>query len=84
MINLSLLVLLLPLLGFIILGVLGRLLSRGAILTIGWGACGLAFLFALFNFLNMLGTPASARVSDAVIYTWVTSGSFFIELWPAV
>jgi NADH-quinone oxidoreductase subunit L len=79
MINLSLLVLLLPLLGFIILGVLGRLLSRGAILTIGCGACGLAFLFALFNFLNMLGTPASARVSDAVIYTWVTSGTFSLN-----
>ena len=79
MINLSLLVLLLPLLGFIILGTLGRLLSRGAILTIGWGACGLAFLFALFNFLNMLGTPATARVSDAIIYNWVTSGTFSLN-----
>ena len=79
MINLSLLVLLLPLLGFIILGTLGRLLPRGAILMIGCGACGLAFLFALFNFLNMLGTPASARVSDAIIYTWITSGSFSLN-----
>ncbi|MBA2395928.1 MAG: NADH-quinone oxidoreductase subunit L, partial [Ktedonobacteraceae bacterium] len=79
MINLSLLVLLLPLLGFIILGILGRLLPRGAILMIGCGACGLAFLFALFNFLNMLGTPASARVSDAIIYTWITSGSFSLN-----
>ncbi len=79
MINLSLLVLLLPLLGFVILGVLGRLLPRGAILMIGCGACGLAFLFALFNFLNMLGTPASARVSDAIIYTWITSGSFSLN-----
>ena len=79
MINLSLLVLLLPLLGFIVLGVLGRLLPRGTILMIGCGACGLAFLFALFNFLNMLGTPASARVSDAIIYTWITSGSFSLN-----
>jgi NADH-quinone oxidoreductase subunit L len=79
MINLSLLVLLLPLLGFIVLGVLGRLLPRGAILMIGCGACGLAFLFALFNFLNMLGTPASSRISDAIIYTWITSGTFSLN-----
>jgi NADH-quinone oxidoreductase subunit L len=79
MINLSLLVLLLPLLGFIVLGVLGRLLPRGAILMIGCGACGLAFLFTLFNFLNMLGTPVSARVSDAIIYTWITSGTFSLN-----
>src|ERR1700738_2910845 len=79
MINLSLLVRLLPLLGFIILGVLGRLLPRGTILMIGCGACGLALLFALFNFLNMLGTPASARVSDAVFYNWVTSGTFSLN-----
>ncbi|MBV9614519.1 MAG: NADH-quinone oxidoreductase subunit L, partial [Ktedonobacteraceae bacterium] len=79
MINLSLLVLLLPLLGFLTLGVLGRLLPRGTILAIAWGACGLAFLFALFNFLNMLGTPASARINDAVFYNWVTSGTFSLN-----
>ncbi len=79
MINLSLLVLLLPLLGFIILGTLGRLLPRGAVLTIAWGACGLAFLFALFNFLAMLGTPVSARVNDTVLYNWVTSGTFSLN-----
>jgi NADH-quinone oxidoreductase subunit L len=79
MLNLSLLVLLLPLLGFIILGTLGRLLPRGAILTIAWGACGLAFLLVLFNLLSMLGTPAAGRVSDAVFYNWVTSGSFSLN-----
>src|ERR1019366_8093524 len=79
MINLSLLVLLLPLLGFIILGTLGRLLSRRAILTIAWGACGLAFLLVLFNLLSMLSTPVSGRVSDAIFYNWVTSGSFSLN-----
>ncbi|HEY7418059.1 MAG TPA: NADH-quinone oxidoreductase subunit L, partial [Ktedonobacteraceae bacterium] len=74
MVNLSLLVLLLPLLGFIILGVLGKLMSRAAILTIAWGACGLAFLFAAISFLSMLGTPVSGRTSDLTIYTWIVSG----------
>ncbi|GAC1365780.1 MAG: NADH-quinone oxidoreductase subunit L [Ktedonobacteraceae bacterium] len=79
MTNLSLWVLLFPLLGFIILGLVGRFMTRPVILAVGWGACGLAFLFALANFFSMLGTPAAARVSDAVIYPWVGSGSFSLN-----
>ena len=79
MTNLSILVLLLPLLGFIILGLSGRLLPRGAILTVAWGACGLAFFFALISFLSMLGTPAANRSVDQVVYTWVVSGTFQVS-----
>src|SRR5579859_3891476 len=81
MINQSLWVLLLPLIGFVILGILGRVMSRAAIRTVAWGACGLAFLFAVWNFFSMLGTPAGAgRVNDAMIYHWVISGSLQIDL----
>ncbi len=77
MTNLSLLVLLLPLLGFIILGLAGRTLPRTVILGVAWGACGLAFICATISFLSMLGTtPASARTVDQTVYTWVASGSF--------
>ena len=76
MINLSAEVLLFPLLGFIILGLLGRSFSRPAVLAIAWTACGLAFLFAVINFFSMLGTPAASRQSDQVLYTWVASGDF--------
>jgi NADH-quinone oxidoreductase subunit L len=75
MLNLSLWVLLWPLLGFIILGLLSRIISRGAVLTVAWGACGLAFVFAAINFFTVLGTPVAGRSSDAIIYTWITSGS---------
>src|SRR5437762_4395759 len=74
MTNLSALVLLMSLLGFIILGLAGRTLSRRAIVTIACGACGLAFLFAAISVLSMLGTPDSR--SDQVLYTWVVSGDF--------
>jgi len=74
MTNLSALVLLMPLLGFIILGLAGRTLSRRAVVAIACGACGLAFLFAAISFLSMLGTPDSR--SDQVLYTWVVSGDF--------
>ena len=75
MTNLTLWVLLMPLFGFIILGLLGRIMSRRGILAIALGASGLAFVFAAFSFFSMLGTtPASARFSDQVFYTWINSG----------
>ncbi len=76
MINLSFWVLLLPLLGFLILGVAGRVMARTSILTVAWGACGLAFAFAAISFFSMLSTPVTARIADQSIYTWVTSSSF--------
>ncbi len=79
MANLSLWVLLPPLLGFIILGLVGRFMPRGAILTVAWGACGLAFLFALGNFLSMRGVAPSLRVSDQVVYTWVISSNLQVS-----
>ncbi len=79
MANLSLWVLLFPLLGFIILGLFGRFLTRPMILGVAWGACGLAFLFAVSNFFSMLGTPAAQRVSDATVFNWVTSGGLTIN-----
>src|SRR6266498_1640074 len=79
MTNLTLWVLLPPLVGFIILGVIGRLLPRGGILAIGWGACGLAFLFAVFDFFSVLGTSASGRTNDIVIYNWMTAGTFKLD-----
>ncbi|HEY6407811.1 MAG TPA: NADH-quinone oxidoreductase subunit L, partial [Ktedonobacteraceae bacterium] len=76
MTNLTVWVLLLPLFGFVILGVIGSALTNRAILTVAWGACGLAFLFATISFFSMLGTPVAERTSDQVIYTWVVSGDF--------
>ena len=75
MTNLTIWVLLMPLLGFIILGLIGRALPHRAILAVALGASGLAFLFTAISFFSMLGTtPASARLSDQVFYTWINSG----------
>ncbi len=75
MTNLTAWVLLMPLLGFIILGLTGRVMSRTLILVVGLGACGLTFFFAAISFFSMLATtPVSARFSDQVLYTWVNSG----------
>src|SRR5437763_4641228 len=75
MTNLTLWVLLMPLFGFIILGLVGRVLPHRGILAVALGASGLAFVFASISFFSMLGTtPASARFSDQVFYTWINSG----------
>src|SRR5216684_5337810 len=74
MTNLTLWVLLFPLLGFIILGLTGRVLPRRGILVVALGASGLACLFAAFSFFSMLGTAPASRFSDQVLYTWVNSG----------
>ena len=79
MVNLSFWVLLPPLLGFILLGLIGSTLPRGGILAIAWTACGLAFLFALINFFSVLGTPVAARANDAVYFTWIGSGDFQVS-----
>ena len=52
MTNLSLWILLFPLLGFLILGLMGRFMSRAVVRTVAWSACGLAFLFAVFNLIS--------------------------------
>ncbi len=77
MANLTLWVLLFPLLGFLILGVLGRFMPNSWIRGIAWTACGLAFLFALFNFLSMRSIPfsqANSRINDQIGYVWLLSG----------
>jgi NADH-quinone oxidoreductase subunit L len=76
MTNLTVWALALPLLGFIILGLGGRVLTRAGILTVAWGSTGLAFLFALISFLSIIGSPPSSPAAgDQVLYTWVTSGT---------
>jgi NADH-quinone oxidoreductase subunit L len=75
MTNLTIWVLLMPMFGFIILGLIGRVLSRRGVVAVALGASGLAFVFAAIGFLSMLGTtPESARFSDQVFYTWINSG----------
>src|SRR5947209_2073846 len=76
MTNLTLWVLLMPLFGFIILGLLGRVMSQRGIQSVALGASGLAFIFTAISFFSMLGTtPTSARFSDQVFYTWISSGT---------
>jgi NADH-quinone oxidoreductase subunit L len=78
--DLTWLVLLLPLLGFLVVGSL-RLSSwyknNELITWVGCGAIALAFACALISYLSLLGSATQA--SDTTIWRWVQSGSLYIS-----
>ena len=79
MLNLTPYILLLPLIGFVALGLFGRALPRVVISLIGCGVVLVAFLLAVADFIAMLGLAPDARVADVTPWTWVTSGSLTIS-----
>ncbi|MGZ3663608.1 MAG: NADH-quinone oxidoreductase subunit L [Ktedonobacterales bacterium] len=80
MLNLTPYILLLPLIGFVVLGLVGRGMPRGLISLIGCGTILAAFVLAVVDFVSMLGQPAGARSSDVTLWTWMTSGSLSIHV----
>src|ERR1700730_8012945 len=75
MTNLTVWILALPLFGFVVLSLAGRVMARPGILTVALGTTGIAFLFAFISFLSIHASPpASPAAGDQVIFTWVTSG----------
>ncbi len=78
MLNLTPLILALPLAGFVVLGLLGRTLPRAVISLIGCGVVLAAFVCAAADFFSMVGHPTGARTADATLWTWVQSGALHI------
>jgi NADH-quinone oxidoreductase subunit L len=78
MLNLTPYILLLPLAGFVVLGLFGRVLPRAVISLIGCGVVLAAFVLAVADFFAMLGVAPEARFADLLPFTWVTSGSLTI------
>ena len=79
MLNLTPYILLAPLVGFVVLGLFGRILPRVVISVIGCGVVLVAFALALADFFSMLGVGAAHRVSDVVPWLWLTSGNLSIN-----
>ncbi|HKV86142.1 MAG TPA: NADH-quinone oxidoreductase subunit L, partial [Ktedonobacterales bacterium] len=79
MLNLTPLILLLPLVGFVVVGLLGRRMPKSAISLIACGLVLASFVAALVDFFALLGEPVSQRSGDAAIWTWVNSGALTIK-----
>ncbi len=71
----------LPLLGFVINGLLGRKIkSEGLIGAIGAGTVGISFAIACMMFFDMLGSPTSARSHTVEVFKWIAAGSLNVSV----
>src|SRR5436309_2944556 len=66
----------LPLLGFLVLAIMGPRLSRPVIATIGAGSIGLAALVTLLAGFALLQLPPVERVYTQVLWTWIDVAGF--------
>ncbi|HLV02301.1 MAG TPA: NADH-quinone oxidoreductase subunit L, partial [Acidobacteriota bacterium] len=65
-----------PLIGAAICGLVGRRLSHGLIAAIGCGSVFLSFLVTLLAFVELLGLPPESRLIQTHLFTWIESGDF--------
>ena len=79
MLNLTPYILLAPLVGFVALGLFGRLLPRTVIALVGCGVVLVGFALALADLLSMLGAAPGARASDTTLWTWISAGGFHVQ-----
>ncbi len=77
-------VILLPLVGFVILGLFGSRIKNEKV--VGWfgsGMVGIAFLIALGIFFELMGMAPEARAGEANIvqvYSWLAVGDFSVDI----
>ncbi|MEE9604382.1 MAG: NADH-quinone oxidoreductase subunit L [Candidatus Scalindua sp.] len=69
-------VLLFPLAGTIINGLIGKRLSKSVVGFIGCAAIGLAFLISILVFIDLLKLSPEHRLFEKEFFTWIGSGSF--------
>ncbi|MDP3445668.1 MAG: NADH-quinone oxidoreductase subunit L, partial [Ignavibacteria bacterium] len=80
MINLIYLTVLLPLLGFLINGLLGRKIKNEKIIgIIGSSAVGLSFIVVLLAFIETLGLPVEERSNTVELFTWLSVAGLDIK-----
>ncbi|MDB5034830.1 MAG: proton-translocating NADH-quinone oxidoreductase, chain [Chlorobi bacterium] len=73
-------VLLLPLIGFLINGLLGRKIgSEKAVGAIGTATVGIAFVLAIVMFAGMISLPAEHRRVMVDLVPWITAGQFSVD-----
>jgi NADH-quinone oxidoreductase subunit L len=74
------LIVLFPLIGLLINGLLGRKIKNETIVgAIGSGAVGLSFLLTAAIFIEMLGMPPDGRSHVVTLFTWIAAGDFTVS-----
>src|ERR671918_3120987 len=70
----------LPLAGFLVNGLVGRRLGKGAVTVVGPGSVGLAFAVAVAIFLELLALPPHERFYEIELFRWIPSGDLQIPV----
>lgn len=68
----------LPLLGFLLNGLLGKSLGKPFVSLVGPGVVGIAFILAILAFLEMLDAPG--RTITQTLFTWLDVGDFYVPV----
>jgi len=68
----------LPLLGFLLNGLLGKALGRGIVNLVGPGVVGAAFVLSVLAFLDMLAAPGKSMGQE--LFPWIVSGDFSVPV----
>ena len=76
MLNFVALILLFPLIGTAINGLIGRRLRKETVGYIACGAIGLSFFVSILVFIGLLLLPPDARLFEKQLFNWIESGSF--------
>jgi NADH-quinone oxidoreductase subunit L len=80
MINYIWLIPLLPLSGFLINGLLGKKLGKTLVSWIGCGSVGFSFFISIKVLLELLSFPAEQRIFNKIIFPWIYSGIFKVNI----
>jgi NADH-quinone oxidoreductase subunit L len=70
----------LPLLGFLINGLFGKKIGKSLVSWVGCGSVGLSFLVSIGVFFELLKYPPAQRLIQKVIFPWIWSGNFNIDI----
>jgi NADH-quinone oxidoreductase subunit L len=80
MLSYAWLMLLFPALGTLVIALFGTRLGRRVISWLAPGMVALSFLTAAWMFVAMLGLPAAARSHEVMLWSWMTTGAFHVDV----
>ncbi|MBN2226801.1 MAG: NADH-quinone oxidoreductase subunit L [candidate division Zixibacteria bacterium] len=73
------LIILLPLLGFLLNGLLLGRLKKGFVSFIACASVGLSFVWGVKVFFELLAMPEGARAIQETLFTWIPAGQFQVD-----
>jgi NADH-quinone oxidoreductase subunit L len=80
MLDYAWLLLVFPALGTLIITFFGRRLGRRAVSVLAPAMVGLSFGIAVWLFITLLGMPIDERSHEVVLWSWITTGGFHVDI----